>query len=92
MVEYPIFVQSEFFAAIQLADLCAYNIFRALQLKFGQPFLAAKAQGQAEYMQPIKHQAFDDPAFLNELFLQRDVDLPALARLLERRGRIIKLP
>jgi len=30
IIEYPVFVQSEFFAAAQLADLCAYNIFRAL--------------------------------------------------------------
>ncbi|MGQ9627168.1 MAG: DUF3800 domain-containing protein [Anaerolineae bacterium] len=31
LVEYPVFVQSQFFAAIQLADLCAYELFHALQ-------------------------------------------------------------
>ena len=30
-VEYPVFVQSQFFAAIQLADTCAYELFRAYQ-------------------------------------------------------------
>ncbi len=31
LVEYPVFVQSEFFAAVQLADVCAYELFRAYQ-------------------------------------------------------------
>lgn len=30
-VEYPVFVQSQFFAAIQLADVCAYELFQAYQ-------------------------------------------------------------
>ena len=32
VVEYPVFVQGQFFAAIQLADVCAYQLFRAFQL------------------------------------------------------------
>lgn len=31
LVEYPVFVQSQFFAAIQLADVCAYKLFHAFQ-------------------------------------------------------------
>lgn len=31
LVEYPLFVQSEFFAAVQLADVCAYELFHAFQ-------------------------------------------------------------
>ncbi len=31
VVEYPVFVQGQFFAAIQLADVCAYQIFHAFQ-------------------------------------------------------------
>jgi hypothetical protein len=31
IVEYPIFVQSQFFGAVQLADLCAYELFHACQ-------------------------------------------------------------
>lgn len=31
LVEYPVFVQSEFFAAVQLADVCAYELFHAYQ-------------------------------------------------------------
>lgn len=31
VVEYPVFVQGQFFAAIQLADVCAYQVFYAFQ-------------------------------------------------------------
>jgi hypothetical protein len=33
LVEYPVFVQSQFFAAVQLADVCAYNLFHSFQLR-----------------------------------------------------------
>ena len=31
LVEFPVFVQSEFFAAVQLADVCAYEVFHTFQ-------------------------------------------------------------
>ncbi|MFQ5853915.1 MAG: hypothetical protein ACE5JU_25430 [Candidatus Binatia bacterium] len=32
LLEYPVFVQSEFFAAVQLADVCAYELFHVYQI------------------------------------------------------------
>lgn len=39
IIEYLVFVQSEFFAAVQLADLCAYHIFMHFKLNSDNPFL-----------------------------------------------------
>ncbi len=64
IVEYPVFVQSEFFAAVQLADFCAYNIFHALQIQFGQPELEDKTT----FMPPIDHAKFQNAEFIESLF------------------------
>ena len=81
-------MQSEFFAAVQLADLCAYYIFHALQIQFGQPFLEAKAK----FMSPIDHAKFQDDEFLHSLFSHPVIDLPIIAKIIKRRGVIDKLP
>lgn len=92
IIEYPVFVQSPFFPAIQLVDLCAYHIFRALQLRFGTEYVQARRAGVAEAMPPIPHAQFSDKSFLSSLFTHPDVDLPALASFLEFRGKVVKLP
>ncbi len=33
LLEFPVFVQGQFFSAIQLADVCAYEIFHAFQIE-----------------------------------------------------------
>ncbi|MFN0124214.1 MAG: DUF3800 domain-containing protein, partial [Blastocatellia bacterium] len=91
IIEYPVFVQSEFFAAVQLADLCAYNIFRALQLRYG--FQDAGAVTEVPQPFPaISHEEFNRREFIETLFSHPEIDLPALARLLTQKGKIVKLP
>jgi len=48
LVEYPVFVQSEFFAAVQLADVCAYELFHAYQ--------AVPAAGTLDELNPEGHE------------------------------------
>jgi len=92
IIEYPVFVQSEFFAAVQLADLCAYNIFHALQMKFGQPFLEALHSKKTKFMSPIDHSLFQSNEFLDSLFTHPEINLPIISKIIKRRGRIEKLP
>jgi hypothetical protein len=87
IIEYPIFIQSEFFAAVQLADLCAYHIFRALQIRYG-----GGATQSGNPTPAISHEEFQRTAFLDTLFATPDINLPILSRLLTQRGRLIKLP
>ena len=88
IIEYPVFVQSEFFAAVQLADLCAYNIFHALQVRFGiqEPTNASPS------LPGIPHDEFRKEEFLDYLFSHPDVELPVLAKLLKQKGKLVKLP
>lgn len=88
IVEYPLFVQSEFFAATQLTDLCAYHIARALHLRYGKPF----EMGGLEFMSPIDHSLFTNGEFLDSLFSIEEINLPVIAKLLKRSGGIEKLP
>ncbi len=92
IVEYPLFVQSEFFAGAQLADLCAYHIFRALQIRFGRQFLEASEVEKSAFMPEIDETMFYSDEFLDSLFSHPDVDLPLLAKIIKRTGRIDKLP
>jgi len=92
IVDYPLFVQSEFFAATQLADLCAYHIFRAMQIHFGQPYLQSLRKGEIKFMPPIDHSLFHDDQFLDTLFSGVTVNLPVIAKILKRSGEIEKLP
>lgn len=92
IIEYPVFVQSEFFAAVQLADLCAYHIFHALQIKFGQPFLKAIELKRTKFVLPIDHHLFQSAEFLDSLFSQPEINLPILAKIIKQRGRIEKTP
>jgi hypothetical protein len=88
IIEYPVFIQSEFFAAVQLADLCAYNIFHALQIKFG----GDKDYGGRPRIPTIHHDEFRNQNFLDSLFSHPDNDLPIIAKILKQKGRITKLP
>jgi hypothetical protein len=92
IIEYPIFIQSEFFAAVQLADLCAYNIFRALQVQFGIHRPDKEHLGEVASIPAIRHEEFRNEMFLDHLFSHPDIDLPVLARLLSQKGKIVKLP
>jgi hypothetical protein len=92
IVEYPVFVQSEFFAAAQLADLCAYHIFRAMQIHYGQPYLQNLRAGNTRFMPPIDHGLFQNSDFLDSFFSHVEVNLPAMAKILKRSGGIEKLP
>jgi hypothetical protein len=91
IIEYPVFVQSEFFAAVQLADLCAYSIFHALQVRFGlqQP---VNSSNTSPSLPIIPHEEFKKEEFLDYLFSHPDVDLPVLAKLLKQKGKLVKLP
>jgi hypothetical protein len=88
IVEYPLFVQSEFFAATQLADLCAYHISRALHLRYGKPY----EKGDVQFMPPIEHGLFKNGEFLDSLFSIEEINLPVMAKLLQRSGGIEKIP
>jgi hypothetical protein len=92
IVEYPIFVQSEFFAATQLADLCAYHIFRAMQIHYGQSYLQSLQTGNIKFMPPIDHSLFQNGEFLDFLFSSTGVNLPVIAKILKYSGGIEKLP
>lgn len=85
IIEYPIFIQSEFFAGVQLADLCAYSIFHALQRRFG-------GVGKAAFTPPIPHEELGKAAFLDSLFSQAEINLPIVSRILTQKGVITKLP
>lgn len=92
VIEYPVFVQSEFFAAIQLADLCAYHIFRALQLSYGKQSTDAAQPESADTFPHIPFEAFAQEDFLEQLFSHPEVELPTLAKLVKLKGKIVKLP
>lgn len=92
IVEYPIFVQSEFFAATQLTDLFAYYIARALLIYYGEPYKQNLQAGKTTFMPTIDHTLFQNSDFLNGLFSMPAVNFPIIAKLLERSGGIEKLP
>jgi hypothetical protein len=91
IIEYPVFIQSEFFAAVQLADLCAYNIFHALQVRFGIQ-QSGDVRNSPSSLPIIPHEEFEKEGFLDYLFSHPEVDLPVLAKLLSQKGKLVKLP
>jgi hypothetical protein len=92
IIEYPVFVQSEFFAAAQLADLCAYHIFHAMQICYGQPYLQKLRAGVTSFMPPIDHSLFQNSEFTDSLFSSAEINFPVIAKILRRSGGIEKLP
>ncbi len=91
IIEYPVFIQSEFFGAVQLADLCAYHIFRAMQIRSGNQEFGANRLNILP-LPIIPHEEFEKEEFINSLFCHPDIDLPVMAKLLNQKGKIVKLP
>jgi hypothetical protein len=97
IVEYPIFVQSQFFAATQLADLCAYHIARALKNRYSQSYSQKLHAGTARFMPPIDHRDFHRDKFLDDLFSsdplsKETLNFPIILKRLKLSGGIEKLP
>jgi hypothetical protein len=62
------------------------------RLNFGQPFRAAASPEKAIFMPSIDETAFYSDEFIDSLFLHPDVNLPIVAKIIKRSGKIEKLP